>query len=80
MSGVPPIERWRALPDRARVRRRFVGVDEKACPRDFATFVRYYPALRAIPGRHPMPSPPGFDQFEAFLRDKHERFAVSMRG
>lgn len=78
--GVPPIERWRALLDRARVRGRFVGVDEKAYPRDFATFARYHPALRAIPGRCPMPSPLGFDQLEAFLRDTHGRFAVSMRG
>lgn len=78
--GLPPIERWRAALDRARVRGRFVGVDESAYPADFATFARYHSALRQIPGRCPMPTPLGLEQVEAFLRSMGERFGVSLRG
>ena len=38
--GLAPIGRWRGLLARARAHGRFVGVDEKAYPADFATFAR----------------------------------------
>lgn len=79
--GLAPIERWRGLLARARDRGRFVGVDEEAYPADFATFVRYHPALRAIPGRLPLPPPLGWDQIEAFLArdDLAARAGVTIR-
>ena len=65
--GLTPIERWRALLRHARQRGCFVGVDEKAYPADFAVFARYHPALRKIPGRHPLPPPLSWAQFEEFI-------------
>ena len=65
--GLTPIGRWRRLLNRARTQGRFVGVDEDAYPADFATFARYHRALRAIPGRCPLPSPLSWDQLERFL-------------
>src|SRR5919109_1763879 len=41
-AGFAPIERWRAILRRARVRGYFIGVDEATYPRDFATFKRYH--------------------------------------
>jgi hypothetical protein len=67
--GLTPIERWRTLLARARQRGRFVGVDEKAFPADFAVFARYHPALREIAGRFPLPAPLSWAQFEAFVRE-----------
>jgi hypothetical protein len=79
--GLTPIERWRALLDRARRQGRFVGVDEKAYPADFATFARYHPAIRAIPGRHPLPPALRWDQLETFLRQNEvaARTGVTIR-
>jgi hypothetical protein len=53
--GVAPIERWRALLKYARRGGGFLGVDEDAFPRDFATFVRYHRDIRTIPDRYPLP-------------------------
>jgi hypothetical protein len=44
--GLVPIERWKELLRRARREGRFLGVDEREFPRDFASFVRYYSELR----------------------------------
>jgi glucose 1-dehydrogenase len=38
-------------------------------PGGFAVFARHHPALRQIPGRHPLPAPLSWAQFEAFLRE-----------
>jgi hypothetical protein len=65
--GLAPIERWRSLLAHARQHGRFVGVDEKAYPADFAVFARYHTALREIPGRHPLPAPLSWRQVEDFL-------------
>lgn len=43
--GLPSIERWRAVLGRACCQGRFVGVDERRFPRDFATFARYHTEL-----------------------------------
>jgi hypothetical protein len=56
--GLVRIEQWRALLDRARRRGLFIGVDERAFPRDFAVFTRYHHDLLAkIKERHPLPAP-----------------------
>jgi len=79
--GLAPIGRWRGLLARARAHGRFVGVDEEAYPADFATFARYQPALRALPGRFPLPPPLGWDQVETFLSrsDIAARAGVTIR-
>ncbi|MDQ2696985.1 MAG: hypothetical protein M3Z21_16735 [Pseudomonadota bacterium] len=66
--GVAPIERWRALLRRARRQGELLGVDERAYPRDFATFVRYHADLaKLIDERHPLPEPLGLDGLDTFL-------------
>jgi hypothetical protein len=74
--GVAPIERWRALLRRA-PRGRFLGVDPRAYPRDFATFARYHPAARCQPGpRWPLPAPLPLNALDAFLRETDGHYAV----
>ena len=66
--GLVPIERWRALLSRAAKRGAFVGVDERAYPRDWATFVRYNRDLPGvIPARYPMPGYLTLPQLDEFL-------------
>lgn len=52
--GLPGIERWRDLIGRARGGG-FLGVDERAFPRDFAVLGRFHEAIAALPQRYPMP-------------------------
>jgi hypothetical protein len=74
--GLVPIERWRRILERARRRGRFIGVDERAFPRDFAVFVRYYAELKKIPARYPLPAPLALSQFDAFLEEAADRYPV----
>jgi hypothetical protein len=66
--GLAPIERWRAIVHRATRDGRFAGVDPRAYPRDFASFVRYHHALARIGQRAPLPEPLPWATVEAFLR------------
>jgi hypothetical protein len=69
--GLASIEKWRTLLDRARKRWSFVGVDEKAYPRDFAVFVRYYFDLkRKIRSRYPMPPPLALSCLDEFVKEE----------
>jgi hypothetical protein len=74
--GLVPIERWRSILQRARQRGRFIGVDEQAFPRDFATFVRYYTDLKQIPARYPPPAPLALSQLDAFLEEAAGHYPV----
>ncbi len=66
--GMAPIERWRSILDRAGRRGRFVGVDEREFPSDYASFVRYHTELRRhITSRHPLPTPMRLEDVETFL-------------
>lgn len=76
--GLPPIEAWRALLDRAQEDGSFLGVDPDAYPSHFATFARYHMELRKIPARHPLPEPLSLDRFERFVRDTGARHLVRM--
>src|SRR5262249_30649009 len=49
--GLAGIERWEKVLARAREHAGFLGVDTRAFPRDFATFVRYHEAMHRIPAR-----------------------------
>jgi len=66
--GLAPIQRWRAIVNRAARQGRFAGVDPRAYPRDFASFVRYHHALKAVGQRAPLPDPLPWAAVEAFLR------------
>lgn len=76
--GLAPISRWRGLLGQASLRGAFVGVDESAYPRDFATLVRYQSELPdTVPHRHPLPPPLLLREFEEFLASAAERYDVS---
>jgi hypothetical protein len=74
--GLVPIERWRAILGRARKQGRFIGVNEREYPRDFAAFVRYNTDVQSIPARYPMPGPLTLHQFDMFLKQSEEDYAV----
>jgi hypothetical protein len=74
--GLPSIERWAAVLDRARRGGRFVGVDSKAFPRDFAAFLRFHRDLTTIASRQPLPPPLTLAALDGFLRETGGRFAV----
>jgi hypothetical protein len=66
--GLPSIERWRTVLNRARQRGAFVGVEEDKYPRDFATLIRYYTDLQpTIPARYPLPAPLTLEQLDKFI-------------
>ena len=75
--GIAPIERWRALLKHARHGRSFIGVDEEAFPRDFATFVQYHKDMQKIPDRYPLPEPLTLMQLDRFRQQAGHRYAVT---
>jgi hypothetical protein len=55
---------------------RFLGVNERVHPRDFASFARLRPALKALPSRHPMPAALTLAQLDRFLDERGDRYPV----
>jgi hypothetical protein len=79
--GLPSIEQWREPLRRARAKGAFLGVDERAFPRDFAVFMRYYfDLLKTIPARYPMPSALTVKELDEFLNHNRRRYAVQIDG
>jgi hypothetical protein len=79
-AGMAPIERWRRVLHRGQRRGRFIGVDERAYPRDFAVFARYHADLkRRVRDRYPLPDPLSLAELETFLAETGGRYAVSWR-
>ena len=76
--GVTPIETWRSLLAKARRRGIFLGVDEKAYPRDFATLVRFHRGLGRLGPKQEPPPPLALDRFEAMLREHAVASGVSV--
>lgn len=75
--GLVPIERWRSVIGRARRSCGFLGVDERAYPRDFAAFIRYNIDFeKKIAARYPMPGPLSLRQLDAFLEESDGRYPV----
>ncbi|HEX5543274.1 MAG TPA: hypothetical protein VFX60_17245 [Micromonospora sp.] len=78
-AGLVTVEQWRALLARANRAGSFAGVDPDRYPGDLASFFRYPRALRALPGRYPIPAPLTLDAFDGFLavhRDRYPRVRV----
>lgn len=66
--GLAEIPRWQVILDRARRRGAFVGVNTRAFPADFGTFLRYDTDLQhKIPARYPHPEPLTLADLDAFL-------------
>ena len=78
-AGQAPIERWRAVANRAERGGRFLGVDPAKYPADFGTYYRYDADLPdAIPDRRPLPAPTPFESFESFLEDPSREYPVEL--
>jgi hypothetical protein len=75
--GLTSIDEWRRLLGCARKQGAFVGVDERAYPRDFAVFVRYYfDLLRKLKSHYPLPPSMTLGQLDHFLDQHQGRYAV----
>jgi hypothetical protein len=75
--GLVPIRQWRGLFPQARKRGDFIGVDERAFPRDFGVFVRYhFDFLRKIPARYASPPVLTFGELNEFLSQSHDQYRV----
>ena len=74
--GLPSIDRWRGVLERARRRGSFVGVDEERFPRDYAVNARYHAALKKVLPHHPMPAPLSLRHLDDFLERQGDRYPV----
>jgi hypothetical protein len=77
--GLPAIGQWRTILERAGKLGSFLGVDEHAFPRDFATLVRYHQALARVRKRYPMPRPLALEEVDAFLHRQGGQYAVDWK-
>lgn len=77
--GLVSIDRWRSILERAAKIGSFLGVDEQAFPRDFATLARYHQALSRVRKRYPLPPPLSLTDLDAFLDRQGQRYAVDWK-
>jgi hypothetical protein len=75
--GLAAIEDWRRLARRAR-RWRFVGVDERLYPRDFATFIRFAQDLADLGPVGDIPPALESREFESLARRHGPRFGITV--
>lgn len=78
--GLPSIEDWRTVLDRARQHGSFVGVTEQAFPHHFSALARYHLDLRKLPAPYPLPDPVPFEAFEAFCASAGDRYPATLVG
>ncbi|MFP3434408.1 hypothetical protein SB781_32110, partial [Paraburkholderia sp. SIMBA_061] len=76
--GVTRIDEWKELLGRASCKGRFLGVDTRRYPSDFAIFLRFDQALRELGPLQNTPPPMTFAQFESALREHGIKHRVSM--
>lgn len=75
--GLPTKQQWRDLVARAERRGTTLGLDLDAYPLDFPHFARYDEAIREhIPSRHQLGAPLTLREFEEFLDEHGDRYAV----
>jgi hypothetical protein len=75
--GLASIAQWRSALKRAKKRGEFVGVDEQAYPRDFASMMRYHTDLKAkISQRYSLPESLTLEQLDRFIEEKGDRFPI----
>lgn len=66
--GLPPIEAWQRLAERARQGGGLLGVNPRSYPAHFAGFATYSAKLRGLRPHYPLPSALAFERLEEFLR------------
>jgi hypothetical protein len=76
--GLPTVEQWQGVLDRARRDGRWLGGTPKEFPKDFAQYARYDDALREWPARHPVPGPVPTARFEDFATGAGDRYRVRL--
>ena len=75
--GLVPLDRWRSVLARAKRKGEFIGVDERAYPRDFAAFARYHTELRRrIAVALPPPPLLTLDDVDRFVAQTDEHYEV----
>ena len=75
--GLPSIADWRSLLRHTTKHGSFIGVDERAFPRDFAIYARYHDALlKTIRERHPLPDPLTLNELDHFLQTHADQYRV----
>ncbi|WP_413166920.1 hypothetical protein ACL6C3_09480 [Capilliphycus salinus ALCB114379] len=75
--GLPSIERWRRVFEKAKIQGNFVGVDEEKYPRHFSSMIRYHTDLkRLISARYPLPSSLKLEQLDQFIEQEQGNFRV----
>lgn len=71
--GLVAIDQWRSVFGRAERSGGFLGVDERAFPRDFAVFVRFHRALQQLRPHYALPQPLTLAALDEFLdRGRHD--------
>lgn len=75
--GVTSIDEWGALTAKAKREGRFLGVDARRYPRDFATFVRFDRALAELKPQYGLPEPMPLAFFEDALRKHGARHGIT---
>lgn len=76
--GVTGIDEWRSLIDLSRKEGRFLGVDTRRYPRDFATFARFDRALARLGPQSDLPARLSVSAFEAGVRAWGAEFGVEV--
>ncbi|MEB3279131.1 MAG: hypothetical protein VKK42_09470, partial [Lyngbya sp.] len=75
--GLPSIERWRRVFEKAKIQGNFVGVDEDKYPRHFSSMIRYHTDLkRLISARYPLPRSLTLEQLDQFIEQEKGNFKV----
>ncbi|KKD36393.1 MAG: hypothetical protein WAN66_21115 [Limnoraphis robusta] len=75
--GLPSIERWRQIFQKAKKQGNFVGVDQEKYPRHFASMIRYHTDLkRLILARYPLPTSLSLAQLDQFIDQEKGNFRV----
>jgi hypothetical protein len=77
--GLPSIDRWRAVFERARQTGAFLGLEPSTYPAHFAHFARYTQSLlKRVPARHPVPPPLPLTRFERYVETHGDRYGVRL--
>ncbi|HTH97934.1 MAG TPA: hypothetical protein VL574_10990 [Stellaceae bacterium] len=77
--GLPPIEAWRKILERAVGAGTLLGVNERTYPAHFSTYARYHAALAAIPGEDAAPEPLDLRMAIAFIKSHRQQSGLRLR-
>lgn len=76
--GLPTIDQWEALLQRATREGYWLGAQPDEFPLDYAQFARYHAHLKKIPSRHPLPLTLDLETFERFVDERRNLYDVRL--